>query len=108
MGRQRLYLHQHGASRIHQSGFSLFAAVMPPLWAIRYRLYRTAAAAWVIGIAISALRLLVNRSVPGTVSDAMWLPTILLLGAASGKFAPQWHAYVLRRAGYVVAAEERD
>jgi hypothetical protein len=105
MGRQRLYRNQRGASRIHEDGFSLFAAVMLPLWAVRHRLYRTAAAAWGIGIAINLMWLLINDSVPSKLPNAIWL---LLLSGAAGTFAPRWHAYALRRAGYIVTAEERD
>jgi hypothetical protein len=103
MGRQRR--DRHGVTN-PPNGFSVLAAVMPPLWAVRYRLYHSCGC---MGDQhpINVLMLLVN-AVPQTLADAMWLPAILLVSGTTGTLAPRWHAYVLRRAGYVVAAEERE
>jgi hypothetical protein len=105
MGRQRLYRNAKGVTRIHTPGFSWFAAVLLPAWAIRHRLYRTGVAALAIGLTVNVThRLFIDWQIPGSLTVVF----AIVLWVASGVFAPRWQAFVLRRAGYRPVAEERE
>lgn len=104
MGLQTIYVNAHGDTRLHQRGFSWFAAVLFPVWAVRNRLFGTAVGSAVFGGLIATL------SAVSPLKDAPWIQ----MGSAAallftyGTVAPRWHAYLLRRAGYRVGAREPD
>ena len=59
-----------------------------------------------MGAAINVAAMLLNGG--GTWQMPAIVAGVILLWAAAGMFAPRWHEFVLRRAGYLVTAEEHD
>ena len=106
--RQCLYRNARQDIRIHRSGFSLFAALMLPVWAVRHRLYRTAAAVWGGSVALGIVTVLVSDRSAWGLADLAGAAAFTLQSALSGILAPRWQAFVLRRDGYVVFAKEPE
>ena len=104
MGRQTLYVNAEGATRIHQSGFSWFAACFFPVWAVRHRLYWTAAASALFG------GLLGIASMVPPLTTMPWLRMAIgaAIGISNGVGGPLWQRFLLRRAGYRAAAAEPE
>lgn len=53
MGRQRLYVNDRGDCVVHDGGFSWFAAIALPIWALQKRLYLLALIMFVVSGAIN-------------------------------------------------------
>ena len=53
MGRQRMYVNELGDCVVNETGFSWFAALVSPVWALQRRLYLVALALFVTGVATS-------------------------------------------------------
>ena len=100
MGRLRLYTHPDGRTAVHETGFSWLGALLPPVWALQRGLRLLAAVVILIG------------SLPGLLGLADWLPwyaslaLTLALPLAYGALAAPFHAWWLRRGGWVLTAEE--
>lgn len=104
MGRQTLYVNAAGATRIHQRGFSWFAACLFPIWAVRQRLYWTAAASALYGGLLAAVWGMPSLQYLWWPRAILTLATIVLYGAGG----PRWQVFLLRRAGYRAAASEPE
>jgi hypothetical protein len=104
VGRQSIYIDAQGNTRLHQRGFSWFAAFLLPVWAVRHRLYGTAISGAIVG------GVMAFASTATLLADRTWIQLTLsvLVVGTYGAAAPRWHAYLLRRAGYRVAAQEPD
>jgi hypothetical protein len=41
MAKLAIYMNEAGQSVLHRGGFSWLAAIVPPIWALQHRLYKT-------------------------------------------------------------------
>ena len=100
MGRLRLYANEQGDTAVHESGFSWLAAISLPAWALQRRLYGLAAVSL---LAILASGALAARSGLGE----GWQLGLYATGfVAGGYLASHLQAWLLRRRGWFVSAEE--
>jgi hypothetical protein len=96
MARQRLYVNDRGDCVISDSGFSWFAAIASPVWALHRRLYLLA----VIVVAAGFL-----GNVAGQVTQwGLVAAQIVLLGSLGNRV----HRWLLERRGWRVTAEEPE
>lgn len=100
MGRLSLYTDDRGTCAMHESGFSWLAAISPPLWALRRRLYGLAAASLLLTLAVG-------------VAATQWqwptgIQTLLygLMFGLDGALANRLHRWLLERGGWTVTARE--
>lgn len=98
MGRQRIYMNDRGDCVISDSGFSWFAALFSPIWALHRRLYLLAFVLILAGGAINFLPL-------STISQTV---VIVAQIAICGSLANRVHRWLLERRGWRVTAEEPE
>jgi hypothetical protein len=105
MRRQTIFVNEHGETRLHTSGFSWFAALAFPVWALQHKLYRAALASAVLSGAwnVAAWKVRPEDGTTGWL-DFTSLPLLTALGFLAG-----WvHAWLLKRDGYREIAREPD
>lgn len=95
MSRQRLYVNERGDRVVNDSGFSWFAALVMPIWALHKRLYGLAALLLLLGGAI-------NLYTDAATGWLLYLAQVLLYG----RYANRVHRWLLERRGWRVTAEE--
>ena len=88
MGRQRIYVNERGDCVVNDTGFSWFAALLSPVWALQKRLYLVALALVVTGIATSLYA-----------ETTMQLVVALAQIALFGSLANRVHRWLLERRG---------
>lgn len=97
MGRQCLYVNDRGDCVVHDNGFSWFAAIAMPIWALHKRLYLFAVIMVVVG---------------GTINLYADQDTQLVLFVVQfvlyGWLANRVHRWLLERRGWRVTAEEPE
>jgi len=98
MGRQRIYMNERGDCVINDSGFSWFAALLVPIWALQRRLYLLALVMILAGGAINFFPLT-------TVAQIVLVVVQILL---YGSLANRVHRWLLERRGWRVTAEEPE
>jgi hypothetical protein len=103
MRRQTIFVNERGEMRLHTSGFSWFAAIAFPFWALQNKLYRAALASAVLSVAwnAAAWKVRPDDGTPGWM-DVTALPVLAALGFLTGRL----HAWLLKRDGYQVVAGE--
>jgi hypothetical protein len=98
MGQQRIYMNDRGDCVISDRGFSWFAALFPPIWALQRRLYLLALVLFLAGGAVNFLPLsTISQTVVIVAQIAIW-----------GSLANRVHRWLLERRGWRVTAEEPD
>ena len=95
MGRQRIYVNELGDCVVNETGFSWFAALVSPVWALQRRLYLVALALFVTGVATSYYADTTMQLVVG-------LAQVVLFGSLGNRV----HRWLLERRGWRVTAEE--
>jgi len=95
MGRQRIYVNERGDCVVNGTGFSWFAALATPVWALQKRLYLMALALAVMGVATSSYA-------STTMQLVVALAQIVLFGSLGNRV----HRWLLERRGWRVTAEE--
>ena len=95
MGRQRIYVNERGDCVVHDTGFSWFAALFSPVWALQRRLYLVSLALVVTGIATSYYADTTTQLVVALAQVALF-----------GSLANRAHRWLLERRGWRVTAEE--
>ena len=96
MARQRLYVNDRGDCVINDSGFSWFAAIASPVWALHRRLYLLAVIL-IVAVAISNFADQITQLVIGVAQ-------FVLLGSLGNRV----HRWLLERRGWRVTAEEPE
>jgi hypothetical protein len=96
MARQRLYVHDRGDCVVSDGGFSWFAALASPIWALHRRLYLLAV--------ILAIASVISNVVGQTGQWGMAAAQVLLLGSQGNRL----HRWLLERRGWRVTAEETE
>jgi lipoprotein signal peptidase len=96
MARQRLYVNDRGDCVINDSGFSWFAALASPVWALHRRLYLLAVILVVAGV-ISNVTDQITQWVIGVAQ-------FVLLGSLGNRI----HRWLLEHRGWRVTAEEPE
>ncbi len=95
MGRQRIYVNERGDCVVNDTGFSWFAALASPVWALQRRLYLVALALAVMGVATTSYANATMQLVVG-------LAQVVLFGSLGNRV----HRWLLERRGWRVTAEE--
>ncbi|HJW52687.1 MAG TPA: DUF2628 domain-containing protein [Burkholderiaceae bacterium] len=95
MGRQRIYVSERGDCVVNDTGFSWFAALVSPVWALQRRLYLVALALFVMGVATSYYADTTTQLVVAVAQVALF-----------GSLANRVHRWLLERRGWRVTAEE--
>ena len=98
MSQLSLYVNEDGRTVLHYSGFSFLAGMVPVVWALHRRLYGVAALTLVYSIAYNFL---VDGLTLG-MQSAIYLAQVALLGALANRF----HAWLLKRRGWILTAQE--
>ena len=98
MGRQRLYINDRGDCVINDSGFSWFAAIALPVWALHRRLY------------LLALIMFVASFVVNFYADASTQLLVFVVAqfVLYGSLANLVHRRLLEQQGWRVTAEEPE
>ena len=96
MARQRLYVNDRGDCVINDSGFSWFAAIASPVWALHRRLYLLA----VILIVAAAISNFADQITQWVICIAQFV----LLGSLGNRV----HRWLLEHRGWRVTAEEPE
>ena len=100
MGRQRLYINDRGDCVINDSGFSWFAGIAFPVWALHRRLYLLA---FIMPVPFLAMNFY---------ADEITTSTQILVTVAqfvlSGALANPVHRRLLEEQGWRVTAEEPE
>ena len=103
MAKLAIYMNEAGKSALHRTGFSWMAAIVPPIWALQYRLYKTCLATIVINILLSQMIALLPSGAPQTGAQICWC-LFQVLGAGFG--ANSYHRVVLEHSGYFMTSAE--
>lgn len=98
MGRQRIYMNDRGDCVVNDSGFSWFAALFSPIWALHRRLYLLALVLILAGGAMNFLPL----------TPALQIVLIVAQILICGFLANRLHRWLLERRGWRVTAEEPE
>ena len=94
MSRQRLYVNDRGDCVINDSGFSWFAALASPVWALHRRLYLLAVILVVAGVI---------SNVAGQITQwVLCVAQFVLLGSLGNRV----HRWLLEHRGWRITAEE--
>ena len=96
MARQRLYVNGRGDCVISDAGFSWFAAIASPIWALHRRLYLLAAIVVVAGF--------IGNVAGPIVQWTLVAAQIVLFGSQGNRV----HRWFLERRGWRVTAEEPE
>ena len=94
MARQRLYVNDRGDCVINASGFSWFAAIASPVWALHRRLYLLALIVVVAGV--------ISNFVDQITQLVMCVAQFVLFGSLGNRI----HRWLLEHRGWRVTAEE--
>lgn len=97
MGRQRLYVNDRGDCVVHDSGFSWFAAIALPIWALQKRLYLLAVIMFVVSGAI-------NYYADQNTQIVLFVAQFVLFGSLANRV----HRRLLEQRGWRVTAEEPE
>jgi hypothetical protein len=96
MGRQRLYVNDRGDCVINDSGFSWFAAIFSPVWALHRRLY-------LLALIIGGVGVISNLFDP--ITQFIWcVAQFVLFGLLGNRI----HRWLLQHRGWRVTAEEPE
>jgi Protein of unknown function (DUF2628) len=101
MAKLAIYMNDAGKSVLHRTGFSWVAAIIPPIWALQHRLYKTCVVTFVFnGLTHQTFALMPN--------GARWaeLGWAVFLGLVTGFGANLYHRVVLERSGYFITSAE--
>lgn len=93
-----LYVNDDGRTVLHYSGFSFLAGMVPVVWALHRRLYGVAALTLIYAIAYNFL---VDGLTLG-IQSAVYFVQVAVLGTLANRF----HAWLLRRRGWILTAKE--
>jgi len=99
MGRQRLYINDRGDCVINDSGFSWFAAIALPVWALHRRLY-------LLALIMSVASFVVNFSADA--STQLLVVVVVTQFVLYGSLANLVHRRLLEQQGWRVTAEEPE
>jgi hypothetical protein len=103
MAKLAIYMNEAGDSVLHRTGFSWMAAIIPPVWALQHRLYKTCPATTAINILLSQMIALMPNGAPQTGVRMGWF-LFQVLGAGFG--ANLYHRIVLEHSGYFMTSAE--
>jgi Protein of unknown function (DUF2628) len=103
MAKLAIYTNEAGNSVLHRTGFSWMAAIIPPVWALQHRLYRTAIAAFALNAFLIEASALIPAGAPFYGFQIGWL---LLQTSVAGFGANLYYGIVLERSGYFVTSAE--
>jgi Protein of unknown function (DUF2628) len=103
MAKLAIYMNEAGKSVLHRTGFSWAAAIVPPIWALQHRLYKTCVATFAVNILLPQAIALMPNGAPQTGVQIGWA-LFQLLGAGFG--ANLYHRVVLERSGYFMTSAE--
>lgn len=97
MGRQRLYVNDRGDCVLQDTGFSWFAAIALPIWALHKRLYLLALIMFVVSATI-------NYYADQTTQFILFVVQFILFGWLANRV----HRRLLEHRGWRVTAEEPE
>jgi len=97
MGRQRLYVNDRGDCVLQDTGFSWFAAIALPIWALHKRLYLLALVMFVVSGTL-------NYYADQTTQFVLFVVQFVLFGWLANRV----HRWLLERRGWRVTAEEPE
>ena len=94
-------MNEAGDCVVHRTGFSWVAAIVPVIWALQHRLYKTCAATLVI-------QLLENQTTALMPNGAPWVQigVFLFQALGAGFGANLYYRVVLERSGYFMTSAE--
>jgi hypothetical protein len=98
-----IYMNEAGESVMHRTGFSWMAAIVPPIWALQHRLYKTCVAAFVVSVFVTHTNALMPNDAPWVGLRIGWV-LFQVLGAGFG--SNLYHRVVLERSGYFITSAE--
>ncbi len=96
MARQRLYVNDRGDCVVNASGFSWFAALASPVWALHRRLYPLAV--------ILVVASVISNSADQITQWVVGVAQFVLFGSLGNRI----HRWLLEHRGWRVTAEEPD
>jgi hypothetical protein len=103
MAKLAIYMNEAGDSVLHRTGFSWLAAILPPIWALQYRLYKTCVATLVIDIPLNLVLVrMPNLTSMYAVGVSWYLFQILIVGFGTNLY----YRVVLERSGYFMTSAE--
>lgn len=73
MAKLAIYVNEAGESVLHRGGFSWLAAIVPPIWALQHRLYKTFIATFVVGTLVNPTIALVLNGSPRITVQLGWV-----------------------------------
>jgi hypothetical protein len=103
MAKLAIYMNEAGKSVLHRTGFSWVAAIVPSIWALQHRLYKSC-------VAIFVIQLLENQTIALMPNGAPWasvqIGLFLFQALGTGFGANLYHRVVLDRSGYFMTSAE--
>ena len=107
MAKLAIYMNETGDSVVHHAGFSWLAALALPVWALRRRLYKSAAVTFVINLFAGEAATRWVALIPDeTLRTGIQLGYYPLLWLVFGFSANIFHRIVLERAGYFMTSAD--